>query len=80
MTADATEPAAAPARRLVLAELLDRALTKGVVLRTDAVISVAGIDLLFVDIKALVASVDTAARIGAGPAAKDHHAVSLRDL
>ncbi|WP_119169340.1 gas vesicle protein [Algihabitans albus] len=48
-----------PAQRLVLAELLDRALTKGVVLRGDAVISVAGIDLLYLGLKAVLASTDT---------------------
>ncbi len=44
---------------LALAELLDRALTKGVVVWGDATISVAGVDLVYVGLKLLVASVDT---------------------
>jgi gas vesicle structural protein len=44
---------------LALSELLDRALTKGVVVWGDATISVAGVDLVYVGLKLLVASVDT---------------------
>ena len=78
MTVDVGDPNAGPAQRLVLAELLDRALHKGIVLRGDLVISMAGVDLLFVDIKALIASVDTAAEIGAGPAAGERLGLPLR--
>ena len=46
-------------RELALAELLDRALTKGVVVWGDATISVAGVDLVYVGLKVLIASVDT---------------------
>lgn len=46
---------------LALAELLDRVLTKGVVVWGDATISVAGVDLVYVGLKLLVASVDTVA-------------------
>ncbi len=49
--------------RLALSELLDRALNKGVVLWGDATISVAGIDLVYVGLKVLLASVDTAERL-----------------
>ena len=78
MTVDVADPPPGPAQRLALAELLDRVLHKGIVLRGDLVISMAGIDLLFVDIKALIASVDTAAEIGAGPAARGRLGLSLR--
>ena len=46
-------------REFALAELLDRALTKGVVVWGDATISVAGVDLVYVGLKILIASVDT---------------------
>jgi len=46
-----------------LSELLDRALNKGVVLWGDATISVAGVDLIYVGLKVLLASVDTAERL-----------------
>lgn len=48
---------------LTLSELLDRALHKGIVLWGDATISVAGVDLVYVGLKVLLASVDTAARL-----------------
>jgi gas vesicle structural protein len=49
--------------QLALSELLDRVLNKGVVLWGDATISVAGIDLIYVGLKVLLASVDTAERL-----------------
>ena len=49
--------------QLALSELLDRVLNKGVVLWGDATISVAGIDLVYVGVKLLLASVDTAERL-----------------
>lgn len=75
-----TVPIDTPAQRLALAELLDRALTKGVVLRGDAVISVADIALLYVDIRALIASVDTVARLGADPDLGVRDDLPIRDL
>ncbi len=57
---------------LALADLLDRALNKGVVLWGEATISLAGIELVYVGVKVLVASYATAekfrnaARSGAG--------------
>ena len=56
--------------QLALSELLDRILTKGVVVWGDATISVAGIDLIYVGLKLLVASVDTAERLRADAAAR----------
>ncbi len=52
--------------QLALSELLDRALNKGVVLWGDATISVAGVDLIYVGLKVLLASVDTAERMRDG--------------
>ncbi|RMB12374.1 gas vesicle protein GvpA/GvpJ/GvpM family [Eilatimonas milleporae] len=49
-----------PVQRLALAELLDRALTKGVVVRGDITISLADVDLLYVGLKAVLASSDRA--------------------
>jgi hypothetical protein len=49
--------------QLALSELLDRALNKGVVLWGDATISVAGVDLIYIGLKVLLASVDTAERL-----------------
>lgn len=49
--------------QLALSELLDRALNKGVVVWGDATISVAGVDLIYVGLKVLLASVDTAERL-----------------
>jgi hypothetical protein len=47
-----------------LLDVLDRILDHGVVVTGDAVISVAGVDLLYVGIKLLASSVETAERIG----------------
>lgn len=52
---------------LALSELLDRALNKGVVVWGDATISVAGVDLIYVGLKVLLASVDTAERLRESP-------------
>ncbi|MFT7493488.1 MAG: hypothetical protein ACI9RO_000934 [Alteromonas macleodii] len=48
---------------LALADLLDRALSTGVVIWGEATISLAGVDLVYVGLKVLVASVDTAQRM-----------------
>ena len=50
-------------QELAIADLLDRALNKGVVICGEATISLAGVDLVYVGIKVLVASVDTARRL-----------------
>jgi hypothetical protein len=52
--------------QMALSELLDRALNKGVVLWGDATISVAGVDLVYVGLKLLLASVDTAEKMRNG--------------
>ncbi|MGL4636222.1 MAG: gas vesicle protein GvpJ [Beijerinckiaceae bacterium] len=51
-----------PQEEQTLLHLLDRLLDKGVLISGDLRISVAGIDLLFVGLKLLLASVDTADR------------------
>jgi len=50
-------------RNTAIADLLDRALNKGVVLWGEATISLAGVDLVYVGLKVLVSSVETAQRM-----------------
>lgn len=50
-------------RDVAIADLLDRALNKGVVLWGEATISLAGVDLIYVGLRVLVASLETAERI-----------------
>lgn len=52
---------------VTLVDLADRLLESGVVIGGDIVLSLAGIDLVFVSLRALIASVDTAARLIADP-------------
>lgn len=49
---------------VTLLDLADRLLDKGVVLSGDIVLSVAGVDLVYISLRALVASVDTAMSLG----------------
>lgn len=49
-------------RRISLCETLDRVLNKGVVLAGEVVISVADIDLIYLNVQALLTSVETAYR------------------
>ena len=46
-----------------LADLLDRALHKGLVIYGEVIISVAGVDLVYLGLKVLLASTDTADRM-----------------
>ena len=46
-------------RELTLCELLDRVLNKGVVLTGEIVISVAGIDLLYLSVGLVVSAIET---------------------
>ncbi len=59
--------AGAPPETLVT--VLDRLLDTGVVADGQLVLSVAGVDLIFVGVRALLASVDTATRMALAPAA-----------
>lgn len=45
--------------RLRLVELVDRVLDRGVVLRGDVLISVAGVDLVYVQMNVLLSAVET---------------------
>ena len=51
------------ARQVTLVELLDRILDKGVVVSGEITLAVAGIDLVEVGLRALIASVDRLERI-----------------
>ena len=57
-----------PARlsNVELAEALDRVLNRGAVLRGDVVISVADVDLLYLDLRVVLSSIDTAMAESAG--------------
>lgn len=46
-------------QRLALVDLLDRLLAGGVVVTGDITISIAGVDLVHVSLRALISSVDT---------------------
>ena len=54
-------------KRVTLLEVLDRALTKGVVISGDIVISLADVDLIYVGLKLLVSSVETMERLRGAP-------------
>ena len=51
---------AAQVEDVTLLDLADRLLEKGVSISGDVVISVAGVDLVYLSLRALLASVDTA--------------------
>ena len=53
-------------QQVTLCEALDRILNKGAVIVADVTISVADIDLVYLSIQALVASVETGRRLRAG--------------
>lgn len=52
-------------RNVTLLELLDRVLDKGVFISGDIVLSVAGVDLVALDVRALICSQDTFNRLKA---------------
>ena len=47
-----------------LADVIDRVLDKGVVINADIAVSLAGVELLSIQIRAVLASLETAARYG----------------
>ena len=55
--------AAAEAKDVTLLEILDRVLDKGVVLAGDITLSVADVDLIFLGLKVMLASVERAERM-----------------
>jgi hypothetical protein len=71
----------APGTDLALSELLDRILNRGVVVVGDLTISIAEVDLIYVGLKVLLSSVETAERMRPGTDGTNggSHAVSLRD-
>ena len=56
---------------ITILEVLDRVLTKGVILTGDIVISVADVDLVYVGVKLMLSSVETMEQLKAGRAIKD---------
>ncbi|MDP2168683.1 MAG: gas vesicle protein GvpJ [Thermodesulfovibrionales bacterium] len=54
---------ASPSRNVSLVETLDRVIDKGVVLSGDLMLSVADVDLVFVGLRVMIASVDTAEKM-----------------
>lgn len=56
---DALRQQALSQKHMSLCEVLDRVLNKGAVIVGDIVISVAGVDLLYVGLNVLVSSVET---------------------
>ncbi len=57
-----------PNSELALSELLDRVLNKGVVVIGDVTISIANVDLIYLGLKLLLSSVETAERLRPSPA------------
>jgi len=55
--------------RVTLLELLDRVLDKGVVLHGEITLAVADVDLVYVGLRVLIASVEAARRAGASAGA-----------
>ena len=56
-------------QRVTLIELVDRVLNKGVVLSGDITLSVAGVDLVYVGLRVLLASVGTLEQLHEPPRA-----------
>jgi hypothetical protein len=52
-----------PTNDLALPELLDRALNKGIVVIGDLTLSIADVDLIYLGVKLLLSSVETAERL-----------------
>ncbi len=50
-------------KNISLVELLDRVLDKGAVVSGDVMISMAGIELIYLDLKVLISSYDTMRRL-----------------
>ena len=59
----------AETQKLTVCEVLDRVLNKGAVIDGEATISVAGIDLVYLGLKLILTSIETA-RLNAAPGAK----------
>lgn len=59
----ATNDIIPPTNDLALSELLDRALNKGVIVVGELTLSIAGVDLIYLGVKLLLSSVETAERL-----------------
>jgi len=59
-------------RRVSLCETLDRVINKGVVIAGDVVISIAGVDLLYLGLNVVVTSVETMRHWGEPQATASH--------
>ena len=59
-----TEPALTTEQRVTLVELVDRVLDKGVVISGDVTLAVADVDLVYLGLRAVLASVASAERAG----------------
>lgn len=58
---------------LTLLELTDRLLNRGVVLTGEAVISVAGVDLIYLGLNVVLTSVENLRKRREPAASRDHH-------
>jgi hypothetical protein len=61
---------------LTLLELTDRLLNRGVVLAGEAVISVAGVDLIYLGLNVVLTSVENLRQRREPAAVRDHHATA----
>jgi hypothetical protein len=70
-----------PTNDLALSELLDRALNKGIVVIGDLTLSIAGVDLIYLGVRLLLSSVETAERLRTPGETKleADHALSVRN-
>jgi hypothetical protein len=59
--------------QLTLLELTDRLLNRGVVLTGEAVISVAGVDLVYLGLSVVLTAVENLRKRREPAAARDHH-------
>ena len=59
-TPDTTLPATAPERRLLLSDLVNRVLDKGLVIAGSITIAVADVDLVQLDLSVVLTAVETA--------------------
>ena len=71
-----------PHCELALSELLDRILNRGVVIVGDLTISIADVDLIYVGLKVLLSSVETAEQLRSVPGPRERepdHALPVCD-
>ena len=77
MTPERPLDPASLAERVTLLELVDRVLNKGVVISGDITLSVAGVDLVYVGLRLMLASVGTLEQLhDGGPEPRPVHALT----